>query len=63
MREFSLPQCGRPHWGKLHSLKHDELTGLYPEFQRFCDLRRDLDPEGKFLNPYLAGLFGEDFDA
>ena len=54
---------GRPHWGKLHSLKHDELVSLYPDFQRFCDLRKDIDPGGKFLNPYLAGLFGEDFNA
>lgn len=54
---------GRPHWGKLHSLRHDELTGLYPKFQRFCELRKSLDPDGKFLNPYLAGLFGEAFDA
>jgi len=54
---------GRPHWGKLHSLQHAELTALYPEFQRFCDLRKSLDPDGKFLNPHMAGLFGEDFDA
>lgn len=54
---------GRPHWGKLHSLQYDDLVSLYPDFQRFCDLRKALDPEGKFLNPYLAGLFGEDFNA
>ncbi|HPF24789.1 MAG TPA: D-arabinono-1,4-lactone oxidase [Hyphomonas sp.] len=54
---------GRPHWGKLHSLQHDDLVALYPDFQRFCDLRKGLDPEGKFLNPHLAGLFGEDFNA
>ena len=54
---------GRPHWGKLHGLKHDDLTLLYPDFQHFCDLRKSLDPDGKFLNPHLAGLFGEDFDA
>ena len=54
---------GRPHWGKLHSLKHDDLVPLYPEFQRFCDLRKSLDPDGKFLNPYVAGLVGENFDA
>ncbi|MEZ5946869.1 MAG: D-arabinono-1,4-lactone oxidase [Hyphomonas sp.] len=54
---------GRPHWGKLHSLGHDDLTALYPRFQDFCDLRKSLDPEGKFLNPHLARMFGEMFDA
>jgi FAD-linked oxidoreductase len=53
---------GRPHWGKHHSLGRDELTALYPKFGDFLALRRELDPGGKFLNPHLAHLFGEDFD-
>ena len=48
---------GRPHWGKRHSRSRDELRALYPEFERFCSLRRTLDPGGKFLNPYLRELF------
>ena len=52
---------GRPHWGKLHSLKHDELREIYPDFERFLVLRRRLDPDGRFLNPYLASLWGESF--
>lgn len=54
---------GRPHWGKLHSLGREDLTALYPDFERFLDLRRTLDPGGKLLNPHLAKLFGEAFDA
>jgi FAD-linked oxidoreductase len=54
---------GRPHWGKLHSLGRAELTELYPEFERFLELRAQLDPSGKFLNPHLAKLFGENIDA
>jgi len=54
---------GRPHWGKLHSLGHAELTELYPDFERFRALRADLDPEGRFLNAHLAKLFGVNFDA
>lgn len=54
---------GRPHWGKLHSLGRAELTELYPEFERFLELRKQLDPSGKFLNAHLAKLFGETFDA
>lgn len=54
---------GRPHWGKLHSLGKEDLISLYPDFQNFLDLRASLDPDGKFLNPHLAHLFGMDFDA
>ncbi len=53
---------GRPHWGKLHSLKKDDLSVLYPDYERFLELRREMDPAGKFLNPHLAELFGEDFN-
>lgn len=49
---------GRPHWGKLHSLKRDDLARLYPKFKDFGAVRAQLDPEGKFLNPHLQGLFG-----
>lgn len=55
-----LAHGGRPHWGKLHSLGYEQLVQMYPRFQDFCDLRKQLDPDGKFLNPYLARLFGED---
>lgn len=54
---------GRPHWGKLHSLGHAELTELYPDFEKFRALRAELDPGGKFLNAHLAKLFGVAFDA
>ena len=50
---------GRPHWGKLHSLRAADLSELYPEFERFTSLRRDLDPNGVFLTPQLARLWGE----
>lgn len=48
---------GRPHWGKLHSLGHDELQALYPDFARFCEVRRRVDPEGRFMTPYIKSLF------
>ena len=54
---------GRPHWGKWHSLKRADFDQLYPDFGRFAELRRTLDPDGKFLNPHLADLFGEPFNA
>jgi FAD-linked oxidoreductase len=54
-----LAAGGRPHWGKLHSLKAEHLSSLYPEFSRFTALRRDMDPKGKFMSPALAALWGE----
>lgn len=56
LRDFG----GRPHWGKKHSLTADELAPLYPEWDAFRRLRRSLDPEGIFLNPYLRALLGEE---
>lgn len=50
---------GRPHWGKLHSLKKADLVELYPDFEQFLELRKTMDPSGTFLNQHLAGLFGE----
>ena len=49
---------GRPHWGKLHTLAARDLAALYPDFARFQALRRELDPDGRFLTPYLAALIG-----
>jgi len=54
---------GRPHWGKWHSLQRDDFAALYPKFEDFMTLRQSMDPDGKFLNPHLAGLFGEEFNA
>jgi FAD-linked oxidoreductase len=48
---------GRPHWGKKHECTAADLAGLYPEYERFCGLRRKLDPDAKFMNPYLRTLF------
>ena len=48
---------GRPHWAKRHTLTRDDVTALYPMAERFREVRREADPEGKFLNPHLAELF------
>lgn len=49
---------GRPHWGKLHSLGARQLQALYPRWQEFTEVRQALDPQGRFVNAHLAGLFG-----
>lgn len=49
---------GRPHWGKMHSLKAADFKKLYPRWDDAMAVRRDLDPENFFVSPYMAGLFG-----
>ena len=49
---------GRPHWGKLNTLQAVDFRKLYPRWDDFVAVRAQMDPEGRFLNPYLAGLFG-----
>jgi FAD-linked oxidoreductase len=47
---------GRPHWGKLHSLKARDLGALYPRWRDAMSVRESLDPHGRFLNSYLREL-------
>ncbi len=49
---------GRPHWGKLNTLQREDLRKLYPRWDDFAQVRSTVDPQGRFLNPYLRGLFG-----
>ncbi|WP_151823916.1 D-arabinono-1,4-lactone oxidase [Acinetobacter bereziniae] len=48
---------GRPHWGKMHNMGASQLQALYPKWDDFMQLRAQLDPTQKFLNPYLEKLF------
>lgn len=49
---------GRPHWGKIHNLDARDISSLYPEYQRFIEVRNQLDPEGVFTNDYLRRVLG-----
>ena len=49
---------GRPHWGKWHTMKAEELKAVYPKFDEFLDMRKEFDPEGIFLNQHLEKIFG-----
>ena len=58
VQAICLNHGGRPHWGKVHSLKAAQLSRLYPHWDDFLALRETMDPAGVFLTPYLRGLFG-----
>jgi len=49
---------GRPHWGKLHDMSSTELAARYPRWRDFLAVRRELDPQGRMLTPYVARLLG-----
>lgn len=54
---------GRPHWGKMHRLDAAELAARYPRYADFVALRDQLDPAGRFANPYLDRVLGHAPDA
>jgi len=58
VQAICLNHGGRPHWGKAHSLTAAQLAPLYPRWDDFLALRERMDPQGRFLTPYLRGLFG-----
>ena len=41
------------------SAKNDELEKLYPKWNDFKNLRKEMDPSNKFLNNYLSEIFNE----
>jgi len=49
---------GRPHWGKMRFQGHETLADRYPRWDDFQAVRRRLDPDGRFTNPYLQRVLG-----
>ena len=47
----------RPHWGKHHFMTPERLERIYPKYDAFKRLRREIDPDGVFLNDHLRMLF------
>lgn len=59
MEDICRSYDGRPHWGKLHTLTASTLSQIYPKWEDFNKVRKEQDPEGKFLTPYLRELLGD----
>ncbi|WP_308799217.1 D-arabinono-1,4-lactone oxidase [Agromyces silvae] len=58
VEEILLAHGGRPHWGKMHTLRAPELRERYPRFDDFLRVRDELDPDRRFANPYLERVLG-----
>lgn len=53
-----LEAGGRPHWGKMNTLKAKDFSMLYPEFSAFLKIRKEQDPEGIFISKYIRSILG-----
>ncbi len=51
------PYQPRMHWGKLFTLKPDQLQNRYERYDDFLKLAREFDPAGKLRNAYLDRTF------
>ncbi len=57
IEEALAPFGARPHWGKVFGTPPGVVAELYPRYDDFRALRRDLDPSGKFGNHLLDRYF------
>lgn len=48
---------GRPHFGKMNDLTSEKLQKLYPDVERFLEIRRQFDPDALFMSQYMKQLF------
>jgi FAD/FMN-containing dehydrogenase len=46
----------RAHWGKIHFMTRERIARIYPEFEKFVEIRRRFDPNGIFLNDHTRAL-------
>lgn len=51
------PFGARPHWGKMHWMRGEQLRQLYPKWDEFLAVRHQADPDGMFLTSYLRSVF------
>jgi hypothetical protein len=55
--KFARKHDGRPHWGKEFTPDKSYLQSHYPLYHDFSNLRKQLDPHGKFENELIGKLF------
>jgi xylitol oxidase len=57
LEQALLPLGARPHWGKLYHSGPEAAVAAYPRAAEFRRLLERYDPQGKFRNPFVDGLF------
>ncbi|MGP3593694.1 D-arabinono-1,4-lactone oxidase [Vagococcus sp. WN89Y] len=56
VEQLLAEEGGKPHWGKYFTPDLYDWPTLYPHWAQFQAIRRELDPQGKFLNPFMQEL-------
>jgi FAD/FMN-containing dehydrogenase len=49
----------KPHWGKTFDTTLDFEQMYGDDWRRFNEIRRELDPDGLFLNDFMRHVFKE----
>jgi FAD/FMN-containing dehydrogenase len=57
--ELAIKHNGRPHWGKEFNVGTDYLKSVYPKWDEFVELRKEMDAAGIFANPMIEKMFGQ----
>jgi FAD/FMN-containing dehydrogenase len=57
--ELAIKHNGRPHWGKEFNVGTDYLKSVYPKWDEFVELRKEMDAAGLFANPMIEKMFGQ----
>lgn len=52
--------AARAHWGKHCPSNHQSMPAMYPRFDKFAAIRRELDPACVFSNDWARGLFSDE---
>jgi xylitol oxidase len=58
VEERLAPFEPRPHWGKVFSVKPDDVAARYAKLPQFRELARRYDPSGKFRNAFVDPYLG-----
>lgn len=59
MKELAKQYQARPHWGKINLYKGDYLKTVYPKWNHFMNIRKQIDPNNIFVNPHMKDVIGE----
>ena len=60
VESMAMDMDGRPHWGKFFRQPSTALQARYPQWDAFIEARQALDPEGRFLSPFVRRVLGLD---
>jgi hypothetical protein len=58
-QEHLIPMGGVPHWGKMNKVlyqRHDVIQMAFPKYQKWINVRRQMDPDGTFINDFIIKM-------